>query len=232
MNRATNFPNSGGPDLLSFKNTDNCRNSTDNCGEMTLLAGCDEFDQQVANAQAQLEELRQRQQKIERQKDELEQLREKQTHFQCERAEILESLQHALDVLERDYLDAEQRMEHYSRARESFSQHLSIISALRIEDFPREQLLDEMDRASITIEEAREEYQRTLTHLDQLTLGAQEISELAATSASNMSPSSLKPGGSAQRARSFTYWLRSGFAFTLPIMIFAVFSMIMMFFLN
>ena len=100
MNRAANFPPSGNPDILEFKNGDTDLQPNLGFSDGATLPGCDEFDQQVANAQAQLEDLRQRQEKIERQKDELELLREKQTHFQCERAEILGNLQ---QVLQRSY---------------------------------------------------------------------------------------------------------------------------------
>ncbi len=230
MNRAANFPPSGNPDILAFENDATSRQPTLSFSESTLLPGCDEFDQQVANAQAQIEDLRQRQEEIQSQKDELEQLREKQSQFQCNRAEILENLQHALDVLERDHFDAEQRMEHYSRARESFSQHLSIISALRLEDWSRDQLHSELDHAATAIDEAREEYQRTLSHLERLTSETQEISEFAATS--SISRGETQQGNPTQPRRNFFYWLRSGFAFTLPIMIFGIFSMIIMFFFS
>jgi hypothetical protein len=230
MNRAANFPPSGNPDILEFKNGDTSLQPNLGFRDGASLPGCDEFDQQVANAQAQLEDLQQRKEEIERQKDALEQLREKQSQFQSGRAEILENLQHALDVLERDYFDAEQRMEYYSRARESFSQHLSIISALRLDDCPRDQLHSELDHAATAIDEAREEYQRTLSHLERLTPETQEISEFAA--ASSISRGETQESKPAQPPRSFAYWLRSGFAFTLPIMIFGIFSMLIMFLFN
>ncbi|MFP6873611.1 MAG: hypothetical protein VCA55_08875 [Verrucomicrobiales bacterium] len=228
MNRTANISPPGDPDVLAVESDDTSLQSSVGYGESASLPGCDEFDQQVAHAQAQLEDLRQRQEEIEHQKSELEQLREKQSQFQCDRVEILENLQHALDVLERDYFDAEQRMEQYSRARKSFSQHLAIISGLRLEDWPRDQLHGELDRAAIAIDEAREEYQRTLSHLGRLTADTQEISEFAASAISRGETQAVKTA----QPRSFAYWLRSGFAFTLPIMIFGIVSLIIMFFFN
>ena len=90
MNRAANFPLSGNPDILEFKNGDTGIQSNLGFSDDATLPGCDEFDQQVANAQAQLEDLRQRQEEIERQKDALEQLREKQSQFQFLRCTLIQ----------------------------------------------------------------------------------------------------------------------------------------------
>ncbi len=187
------------------------------------LSANDAFADKVAHAQSQLEQLQQRQQQIEGEKSALETLWKKQSDFQSGRAEIIHDFQQALEVIERNNLQAEQRMECYTRIRECFSHHLSIISSLRSEEWDREQLEVELDGASITIEEGRCEYDRALDNLNRLNSG---VEELPGTSQSSDTVNHTS------NHRNFTYWLRSGFAFSLPIMIFGAISFAILIYIN
>ena len=79
-----------------------------------------EFDEQLANAQQQLKELKKQEEEIEKQKAELEYLRQMQSAFNRGKVEMLDNLQHAITLLERERLDAEQKILQYSRARYCF----------------------------------------------------------------------------------------------------------------
>ena len=193
----------------------------------SIIPQTDEFSEEVARAQAQLAVLRRRQDEIQLQKDELERLRKKQSSFQSARSELISDFEHALEVLERNLLESEQLMENYSRTRECFNQHLVIISSLRSEDWNREQLENELDRAADSIDEARHEYDQAVRHLDRL---AQDHSKYPAISSGSESinPFENKGQGTPPATRNFLYWLRSGFAFTLPIMIFGIISFLIL----
>lgn len=188
----------------------------------------DDFTEEVAHAEAQLEGLLERQQEVLRQKDQLERLQEKQSCFQSTRSELIQDLEHALEGLERNLLESEQLMENYSRARECFSQHLAIISALRCEDWHRDQLEYEIERATFSIGEARHEYDQAIAHLDRL---AKELSIFHGLSSSG-GPISKTARSLPVKPHNFLYWLRSGFAFTLPVMIFGIITLLTNFFFN
>jgi tetratricopeptide (TPR) repeat protein len=226
MNRAANISTSSRSEILNYTQTGT------GLQECPIIPASDEFSEEVAHAQSQLEKLRIRQQEIERQKAELEQLRKKQSDFQARRAEIIVDLEHALEVLERNHFQAEQRIENYARTRECFSHHLSIISSLRSEDWHREQLEIELGRGEISIEEARGEYDQALGNLDRLPRDIEEIHEPASGKTDSILAGNDRQGKLPPHQRNFLYWLRSGLAFTLPIMIFGIFSLVVIIFFN
>ncbi len=199
-------------------------------GEAIFLPATDEFDEQVAKAQQQLEDLRRQQDEIERQKREIEELRVRQAQFQRGRVEMLENFQHALDVFDRETLEAEQRLEHYSRARESFAHHLDVIANLRPESWQRDDLRTELEHATAKIEEARRDYQRCLSHIDEI--GAPPPALHLARGDGDAGDANTKPVADAHPTgeahappQSFSYWLRSGLAFTLPLIGFGFFAL-------
>jgi len=243
MNRITDFSTESATEedtnILTFEegaeNADTFEASPEDAqiGEAIFLPANDEFDEQVAKAQEQLEELRRQQEEIERQKNDLEQLRVRQAEFQRGRVEMIENLQHALDVLDRDSLEAEQRVEQYHRAKDTFTSHLDGIAHLRPESWSREELKAELESATQLIEEAREEYRRTLDHLDALAADPITLPQLAASVAPDMGTVSdsvaaeLAPVSATAAAHGFGYWLRSGLAFTLPLMVFGFFALML-----
>lgn len=226
MNRAANLSIPGSAGILTSDSVDSGLHQT------SVITQTDEFSEEVARAQAQLEALRHRQDEIQLQKDRLERIREKQSSFQSARSELISDLEHALEVLERNLLESEQLMENYSRTRECFNQHLGIISSLRSEDWNREQLENELDRATDFIDEARHEYAQAVTHLERI---AENHSEYPAISSGSEPLNRFDDNGQGTplaTPRNFLYWLRSGFAFTLPIMIFGLISFLILTFFN
>ena len=226
MNRAVNISTPSQTGILNL-------NSGETMPQQGLTASaCDEFAEEVALAQSQLEDLQKRQLEIEVQKNALEKLREKQSGFQASRTGIIGDLEQALEILERNHFQAEQRIENYARTRECFSHHLSIVSSLRSEDWERELLEIEIDRAKICIEEARSEYDGALANLHRLDLGVEEIpGNESSQDNGTVTDNSCKVKPTVAH-RGFLYWLRSGFAFTLPIMIFGVLAIAYMIFFN
>ncbi|MDB4711536.1 hypothetical protein OAF35_02585 [Verrucomicrobiales bacterium] len=170
-----------------------------------------EFDEQLASAQLQLKELKKQEEEIERQKTELEHLRQMQSSFNRGKVEMTDNLQHAITLLERERLDAEQRILQYTRAQSIFNRTLEEITTLNPDDSNHSELHSQLEIAGNVIEDAREEYVRTLKHLDSLN----SSDELAG----NESASNLKVASKTQT--NFLYWFRSGFAFSLPLIVFA-----------
>ena len=87
------------------------------------------------------------------------------------------------------------------------------------------------------IEEAREEYRRTLDHLDALAsepitlpqLAASVVSDLATGNTDSVAAEfgSANTASTTATAHGFGYWLRSGLAFTLPLMVFGFFALML-----
>ena len=174
-----------------------------------------EFDEQLASAQQQLKELKKQEEQIENQKAELELLRQMQSAFNRGKVEMLDNLQHAITLLERERLDAEQRILQYTRAQSTFKRTLDSIGSLNPEDCPHSKLHDELTQANAQIEDARDEYMRTLKHLDNLNT-QEDQSNSESDSISHLSTTSLG-------LRNFQYWFKSGFAFSLPLIVFVLF---------
>ncbi len=170
-----------------------------------------EFDEQLASAQSQLKELKKQEEEIEKQKTELEHLRQMQNSFNRGKVEMTDNLQHAITLLERERLDAEQRILQYTRAQSIFTRTLEEITSLSPEEANHSDLHAQLEIAGNVIEDAREEYVRTLKHLDSLN-SSEELATNETTS--NLKSTSKSPS-------SFLYWFRSGFAFSLPLIVFA-----------
>ena len=112
-----------------------------------------EFDEQLASAQNQLKELRKQEEEIEKQKAELEHLRQMQNSFNRGKVEMTDNLQHAITLLERERLDAEQRILQYTRAQSIFNRTLEEVSSLNPDDTDRTELHSQLEAASNVIDD-------------------------------------------------------------------------------
>ncbi len=171
------------------------------------------FDEKVQQAQERLLHLRQAQQQVERQKQELEELSEKQERFSHGRTDLLDRLNRALAVLDRETYDAQQRSGNLALAKEAFQRHLSLLDSLQPEQWSRAELQAELSHAIGAIEDAEDEYTKTMSRL-----GNPAGTQSGDTGAAQSTPFSAiaATGGD----HGFAFWFRCGFAFTLPIMVF------------
>ncbi len=172
------------------------------------LAG-EHLDSQVQRAQEQLLSLKRQQETIERQKRELEELSRRQEQFQQGRAEMVEKFTRSLVVLEREKYDAQKRVETLHGIHESFIQHLDILEAINPKSWDGPDMNKELTKSLSAVDDARAEYSRSLPKIsaDKDGAGADAIA---------------RDGGyqmdlDASNAKDFTYWLKAGFAFTLPL---------------
>jgi len=171
------------------------------------------LDDQVQKAQEQLIQLKRQQEHIEKQKRELEELSRRQEQFQQGKTEMIEIFTRALVVLERQIYDAQKRVEQLRSINESFIQHLAIIESINPKAWENSDINKELNRALSAVDDARTEYTRSRAVI------SAETNEdvLAATSASSESA-----GLYDAPARDFMYWLKSGAAFTLPLLILGI----------
>jgi hypothetical protein len=176
------------------------------------------LDSQVQKAQEQLLQLKRQQEYIEKQKRELEELSRRQEELERGRAEMSDKLTRSLVVLEREAYDAQKRLEQIRATRESFGQHLELVEAIDPKSWNPAELHKELSRALSTVESARAEYVQQRSRLQATDDGAEEtLPEVA--------PDISELGG----GRSFSQWIKIGFAFSLPLIIFGLIALLAFF---
>ena len=167
------------------------------------------LDNQVQRAQEQLLTLKRQQEAIERQKRELEELSRREEQFQQGRAEMVEKFTRSRVMLERETFDAQKRVEMLSGIHESFGQHLDVLEAINPKSWAEDEMNRELTKALGAVDDARAEYSRALPKIGAGQDGA--------------GGDAIAPDGGyrmdleATEAKDFTYWLKAGFAFTLPL---------------
>lgn len=162
------------------------------------------LDDQVQRAQEQLLALKRQQDTIERQKRELEELSRRQEQLQHGRAEMVEKFTRSLVVLERENYDAQKRVETLHGIHGAFSQHLDILDAINLKSWEGLDMAKELTRALSAVDDARTEYARSLPKISPDRDGAD------AGDGARLDYGQPEP-------KDFAYWLKAGFAFTLPL---------------
>jgi len=175
------------------------------------------LDDQVQKAQEQLIQLKRQQEQIEKQKRELEELSRRQEQFQQGKTEMVEHFTRALVVLERQIHDAQKRVEQLRSINESFIEHLATIEAINPKAWENMDINKELNRALSAVDDARTEYTRS-----RAIISAETNEDVLATSGEGS-------GYYNQPAHDFGYWLKSGIAFTLPLLILGVAFIIALF---
>jgi len=176
------------------------------------------LDSQVQKAQEQLLQLKRQQEQIEKQKRELEELSRRQEELDRGRADMTDKLSRSLVVLEREAYDAQKRLEQLRATRESFGQHLELIEAIDPKSWNPADLHKELSRALSTVESARSEFTQQRSRL-QATGDIEDDQVLP-----EVAPEVGNLGG-----RSFSQWLKIGFAFSLPLIVFGLIALVVFF---
>lgn len=182
--------------------------------------GGEHLDNQVQKAQEQIFALKRQQEVIERQKRELEELSRRQEQLQVGKAEMVEKFTRAIVVLERETYDAGKRVELLNSIHESFSSHLNVLEAINPKGWEGLDINKELNKALSAVDDSRAEYSGSLPKIS-----------------SNKEPDGADPvaasvGYQADYAgvepKDFMYWLKAGFAFTLPLLAIGVLLIIVL----
>ena len=177
------------------------------------------LDSQVQKAQEQLLQLKRQQDQIEKQKRELEELSRKQEELERGRAEMSDKLTRSLVVLEREAYDAQKRLEQLRAMRESFGQHLELIEGIDPKSWNPTELHKELSRALSTIDGARVEYTQQRSRLQ---------ASNAAEGGEDTALAEIEPVFSSG-GRSLMEWIKIGFAFSLPLIVFGFIALFLFF---
>jgi chromosome segregation ATPase len=179
------------------------------------------LDSQVQKAQEQLLQLKRQQEQIEKQKRELEELSRRQEELERGRTEMSDKLTRSLVILEREGYEAQRRLEQLRATRESFAQHLQLLESIDSKSWNPGDLHKELSRALSTVDDARAEFSQQRSRLQ------------AGEEAEDVELPDVAPemGGLAQ-SRTFGQWVRVGFAFTLPLIVFILIAMVAFFWMT
>tara|TARA_R110000850_G_scaffold19988_5_gene59813 strand:- start:630 stop:1280 length:651 start_codon:yes stop_codon:yes gene_type:complete len=175
----------------------------------------EDLNDEYQQAQDQLRQLRQQEEQIKRQAAELEELTQQESLFKQGRSEVTEQLGKFLSTLDREATEAQRTAEDCGNAHERLESHLASINALHPENWSRADRKGELARALSYIEAAEDE----IDNLTPLIDGFGKKGFLNMKGAPALSASAITQGN-------FMYWLRSGFAFSLPLVGFAVIALL------
>lgn len=179
----------------------------------------EDFEDQVHEAQEQLQELRHKQEAVERQKAELEELHLKKDDFLKGRTEVSDKLSRCITSLDREAAEAQKRADLYLDTKDSFEHQLKIVQALRPEVWSRKELRNELSRAIDKISDAQEEIDKSSRVLESM------------KSAPKLQTRTMSSALSSGDESSFSYWMMRGLAFTLPLMIAGLLAMAFQYFI-
>ena len=178
------------------------------------------LDNQVQKAQEQLLALKRQQELIERQKRELEELSRRQEQLQAGKGDMVEKFTRAVVVLDRETYDAKKRMELLNSIHESFTSHLDVLDSINPKGWEGLDINKELTKALSAVDDARAEYSASLPKIS----SARETdgTDHVAASVGYQTEYALT------EQKDFMYWLKAGFAFTLPILVLGVFLIIVL----
>jgi len=183
------------------------------------------IDDQVAHASEALERVKQRQTDLEREKKSLEDLRRKQDQFESGRSEMIEHFSQSLITLEKDEVRTEQVRGLLEATRIRFKLMLDEIEGIREEEWPEGKIASELAKTLAIIGDARIEYNKGLARIE-----AAMGHEARATENRPVIFEESTPHYSAEH--SFLYWLKAGFAFTLPVLILVIIITVVFFYMQ
>ncbi len=122
----------------------------------------------VHEAQAELMQLRQRQEEIERQKMQLELIKKKQDAFAQGKRDLMEKLNRSVQVIERELYNTQKLTEELNTTHKTFAGHLEVLRGLQPEKWQRTNVDAELNNALEAIEDAKDEYLKSSRRMSSL----------------------------------------------------------------
>ena len=169
------------------------------------------LDTQVQKAHEQLLSLKRQQESIEKQKRELEEMSRRQEQLHAGRSEMVDRFTRAAVVLEREIYDAQKRVEQLQLINESFNQHHAYIESISPKNWEGLDIGKELAKALGAVDDARSEYNKSLPKISPETESGRG-DPVAASAGFQLNYND------AATEKDFIYWLKAGFAFTLPLL--------------
>lgn len=174
----------------------------------------EDYDRKLKDAQEELNRIQAQREDLERKKTELEELTSRKRNFISQQAELVEKLTSALTLIDRGLFELRQENEDLEQCRACFAAHLDRIQKLNPEAWSREVLPERLEKASMAIDIASDEYDQAAAHFE----GSRSAAIFGRPSKQRRS--AKRAAGSSE----FMVNLRNGFAFNLPILVLGGFA--------
>lgn len=169
-----------------------------------------DYDRKLRDAQEELERIQIQRDELERKKSELEELTGRKREFFSHQVELTEKLTSALTLIDRELFEMRQESEDLEQCRVCFAAHLDKIQKFNPESWTRDHLSEKLEKASMAIDIAADEYDQAATHFE----GGRSGAIFGRASKRGRTGSRKKSGGSEFMAN-----FSNGFAFNLPIVV-------------
>jgi len=174
--------------------------------------GSEDLGEEVQRTNSELEKLRRELENIEKQKVRLEELKKRQEQIDIGREDLIDKLTRSLASIEREEEEARARLDQLADVKTNFSQHLRAIEQIN----PRLATGPDMSRgltqAMGLIDDARADFNKAQSRISLPAEEAEEIDE----EFENEPPVE----------QNFAFWLKAGFAFTLPLQLLAALTLV------
>jgi DNA repair exonuclease SbcCD ATPase subunit len=169
----------------------------------------EDYDRKLKDAQDELERIQQQREELERKKQELEELTSRKRAFVSQQVELAERLTSSLTLIDRELFAMREESQDLEQCRSCFAGHLDKIQKFNPESWNRESTPEKLERATISLDLAADEYDQAAAHFEGSRSGA------IFGRASKRGRSSARGSGSGE----FMSNLRNGFAFNLPVVV-------------
>jgi vacuolar-type H+-ATPase subunit I/STV1 len=171
----------------------------------------EQITNKVADTAEEIERLRMRQAELEHEKKSLEEINRKQDEYERSKKEIIENLSRNIILMEKDEITASRMVELLSVSRSRFKDMLAEIRDIQEEKWEGENFEEELDKALALLESARMEYSKAIAKID------------AESWNKGNGPAPLATiemaGQSSLAGKGFLFWLKIGFAVSIPMII-------------
>ena len=170
----------------------------------------EDYDRKLKDAQDELDRIQLQREELERKKSELEELTTRKRGFLSQQVELTEKLTSSLTLIDRELFEMRQEAEDLEQCRVCFAAHLDKIQKFNPESWSRDHLSEKLEKASMTIDIAADEYDQAAAHFE----GSRSGAIFGRASKRGRAAGSRRAGSS-----EFVMNLRNGFAFNLPLVV-------------
>ena len=178
-----------------------------------------EINSQVVGALKEIEELRRRQEDLEKEKSSLEEMTRRQEEYERGKREIMEKLHRGMMLLEKEEIEATRMAELLAVMRARFKDTLLELRGIEEATWSDANYEAELNKAMVLVEDARSVYKKTLAkidaeHWDKGGLDKAHSAKLDREVAAEL-------GGK----QPFGYWLKMGLGISIPFAVVAVLAL-------
>ncbi|MBT3294694.1 MAG: hypothetical protein HN919_09385 [Verrucomicrobia bacterium] len=181
-------------------------------GQLRMNRQKEELTTQVADAVKEIEELRMKQEHLEKERGDLQELARRQDSYEDDKVEIMDQLARSIMHLEKDEAQANRFAELMSVMRDRFKDTHEELRGINEAGWAKDVFQTELNKGVVLVEEARSIYRKGIAKID-----AENWNQIHSGAAQ---PTTLvrgeMPGGLPRR---FSFWFKAGLAFTVPIIV-------------